>query len=112
MSGPVWSAAGLTVRQAYDHIRQIGLLATIDRRTTCLSPELVRSVRDWLTWWLDDDGRTPPPADPDRVRAVVDDQRAELVKRSVEVCSEDFRAGLAWCDHALDAIAAAAEAAS
>lgn len=110
-----WSAAGLTVHPAAAHVPDLGLVAEIARHKRAiavLSPELVRSLRDWCSWWLDDDGQSPPPADPDPVRVEIDVQRAELRQQSAEAgvgdAAEHYRAGLAWADRALDAIAAAA----
>jgi hypothetical protein len=104
VTAPRWSAAGLVVDPGSEHHRDFGVLVR-PCRGAALRPELARSLRDWLSWWL---GETPPPADPDRVRLVIDEQRAALAARSVEACTEDFRAGLAWAEHALDAIAEAA----
>lgn len=107
MTRPVWSAGGLEIRQALEHLPEIGLTART-QRVGSLSPELARSLRDWLTWWLDDDGTTPPPADPDAVRLAIEEQQQALRKRSLQVESEDFRAGLAWADNALTAVYTAA----
>jgi len=107
VTAPVWSAAGATVRPLFEYTRRYGLTVH-SRQPATLPPELVRSLRDWLTWWLSDDGTTPSPADPDTVRLAIDLQRAALRERSLEPVSEDFRAGLAWADNALDAIHRAA----
>lgn len=72
-----------------------------------LPPELARSLRDWLSSQLGDTARAP--ADPDEVRLAVDDQRQQLQALSAQDVSEDFRAGLAWADTALRAIADVAE---
>lgn len=113
MTGPAWSAAGFSVRPVLEHHPQLGVVVHAPHRGgVVLPPELLRSLRDWVTWWLADDGDTPEPAGPDAVRLAVDEQRAALSARSVEACSEDFRAGLAWADNALDAIAKAAGEAS
>lgn len=72
-----------------------------------LPPELARSLRDWLSSHLGDTTRAP--ADPDEVRLAVDEQRQQLRDLSAQDVSEDFRAGLAWADTALRAVADVAE---
>lgn len=107
MTSPTWSAGGVTVRPVFQHDQRFGLTVTIDRRTAVLAPTLAASLRDWLAWQLDGHDDTPAPADPDRVRLAIDEQRAALAERSMDA-SENFRAGLAWADNALNAIARAA----
>lgn len=108
MTDPVWSAADLTVAPFDIYQAHHGVVVRLRRGASVLPPELGRSLRDWLSWHLQDGGDSPPPADPDAVRAVIDDARTALRTRSTEACSEDYRAGLAWCDHWLDRIAQAA----
>lgn len=110
-TSPAWSAAGVTIRPATPYVPDLGLVVALDRYHSTLSPELIRSLRDWLGWWLDDHGHTPPPADPDRVRLAIDAARAELRQLAAEGTgpeAEHVRAGLAWADRALDTIARAA----
>jgi hypothetical protein len=110
MSRPVWSAADLDVRPMYEHDPAAGVFVRRagEQGASWLGPELSRSLAGWLLWQA---GDRPHPADPDRVRVAVDDARRSLRERSSAAeTSEDFRAGLAWADHALDAIAAAAGA--
>lgn len=108
MTGPVWSAAELAVQPLDRYDPRVGVVVRAPRHAAVLPPELCRSLRDWLSWWLRDGGDSPPPADPDAVRAVVDQARSALRERSLQACSEDHRTGLAWCDHWLDRIAKAA----
>lgn len=70
-----------------------------------LTPELARSLRDWLSFQL---GETEACAGPDEVRLAVDEQRKALRDRSAGLVSEDYRAGLAWGDAALRKVAGAA----
>lgn len=75
------------------------------RRPHTLGDEQARHLAAWLLAAV---GDAPAPADPDAVRVEIDRQRAALAARSAEDVPEDFRAGLAWASHALDAVAAVA----
>ena len=104
MSG-VWSARELTARPVDEWDHRAGVYVTA--RSAWMGPELVRSLAYWLLHVV---GDRPAPSDPDRVRAAIDEQRQALRERSSSAgTTEDFRAGLAWCDRALDAIAAATD---
>lgn len=110
MTAPVWSAAGLDVRPDDRFDAGAGVWVRHLGRTGAawVGPEHARS----LAWFLlAQVGDRPAPSDPDRVRVAIDDARRALRERSAAADSEDFRAGLAWCSQALDAIAAAADAA-
>lgn len=105
MSAPCWSGAGVHVAPWSPHTRHGGVLVRAGSGGH-LTDELARSLASWLLWWA---GSIDTPAEPDRVRLAVDEARAALRDRSAAVeTTEDFRAGLAWCDHHLDAIAQAA----
>lgn len=106
MTEASWSAAGVVVRPwiASDRAGGLCVRATGVGR---VSDELARSLASWLLWWA---GSCPSPAEPDLVRLAVDEARAALRERSAAAeTTEDFRAGLAWCEHHLAAIAEAAE---
>lgn len=110
MTAPVWSAADLVVTPVAEYDRSSGVFVRRASRpgATMLGAELTRSLAGWLLWCV---GDRPAPPDPDTVRVALDDARRALRERSAAPeTTEDFRAGLAWCDHALDAIAAAAGA--
>lgn len=101
-----WSAAGVEVRPWSEHRPGEHVTVAVPSRCASLPPELARSLAWWLLWWHGD-RTTPAPAD--RVRVAVDAARMALRERSAAVeTTPDFRAGLAWCDHHLDAIAEAA----
>lgn len=105
MTASQWSAAGVDVRPVDEYHGPAGVILSA-RGGIWLGNEAARSLACWLLWWA---GDRPAPADPDRVRAAVDEQRAALRKRSAaKETTEDFRAGLAWAEHALEAIAKAA----
>lgn len=89
-----------------------GVTLRTDGRTgrVCIvfGAEQARELAAWLTAAV---GDAPGPADADAVRAAIDEQRRILAGRSAAaVTTEEARAELAWADHALDAIAAAAGA--
>lgn len=104
MTDPRWAAHGITVDPTNLWRADLGIL--IRARSAVLGPEHTRS----LAWWLlAHVGDRTAPADPDAVRAAIDEQRAALAALSASAgTSEDFRAGLAWADQALHAIAHAA----
>ena len=102
MSRATWSAVGVTVTPVLEYEPKYGVRVQVDTRTQSLPPTLVSSLRDWLTWHLRDNGTTPPPADPDRVRAEIDVQRAALLERLRGTTDEITM--LAWVEHALDSI--------
>lgn len=105
MTGPVWSAGGVEVRRADEHRAVDGVLVSVARREH-LTAEAARSLASWLLWSV---GDRPRASQPDKVRAAIDEQRQQLRRRSAAAeTSEDFRSGLAWCEHALDEIARAA----
>lgn len=102
-----WRGGELAVEAVLPGITGYGVFVIARARRFALGAELTRHLAAWLTAHA---GALPPPADPCAVRLAIDGQRAALAARSTETDSEDFRAGLAWCDHALDEIAAAAGA--
>ncbi len=104
-----WRGDEFTVEPTIPGVAGYGVLirARYAGRSWALGSELTRSLAAWLTAHA---GALPPPADPDAVRLEIDRQRNALYARSQTTDSEDFRAGLAWADHAFDAIAAAAGA--
>ncbi|MDN5861230.1 MAG: hypothetical protein L0H84_21715 [Pseudonocardia sp.] len=106
MTTPRWTAAGLdaTPTDEWDPASQIVIRPAA--RAATLGPELARSLAWWLLAHVGDRQAAP---DPDRVRLAVDAARTALRQRSALAgMTEDFRAGLAWCDHHLDHIARAA----
>lgn len=106
MSASSWAAAGVAARLAHEYDRASGVVITVGPRSVCLPPELVRSLASWLAWAA---GWPAAPSTPDAVRVAVDAARTALRERSAAAeTTEDFRAGLAWCEHHLDAIAKAA----
>ena len=100
-----WAVHGITVDPTHAWRADLGVI--VRARSAVLGPEHSRS----LAWWLlGHVGDRAAPADPDAVRVAIDEQRAALAARSAAAeTSEDFRAGLAWADQALEAIAHAAE---
>jgi hypothetical protein len=104
---PVWRGGEITVEPAIPDRPGYGVFVMAARRSYAIGGELTRHLAAWLTAHV---GQLAPPADPCAVRLEIDRQRAALYARSQTTDSEDFRAGLAWCDHALDAIAAVAGA--
>lgn len=106
-----WRAAEIAVEIAVEPllpgVTGYGVFVVANRRRFALGAEHTRHLAAWLTAHA---GALPPPADPDAVRLAIDVQQAALAARSAADVSEDFRAGLAWAAHALDAIAAAAGA--
>lgn len=107
MTRPIWRADDIVIEPAVPGVAGYGVFVVIRGRRLALGAEQTRSLAAWLTAHS---GALPAPADACAVRVEVDRQRAALARRSAADVSEDFRAGLAWCDHALDAIAAAAGA--
>lgn len=107
MTRDVWRGDEVTVEPAIPDRPGYGVFVMTRGRRYALGSELTRHLAAWLTAHA---GALPPPADPCAVRLAVDVQRAELCRLSERSDSEDFRAGLAWADHALDAIAGAAGA--
>lgn len=105
MTGPVWSTSDVEVRRRADHQPVDGVVVRTTRGGH-LAPEAARSLASWLLWSV---GDQPRASQPDKVRAAIDEQRQQLRRRSAAAeTSEDFRSGLAWCEHALDEIARAA----
>lgn len=110
LARPTWRGDEITVEPTVPGVAGYGVLirARYGGRSWALGSELTRHLAAWLTAHV---GALPPPADPDAVRIEIDRQRADLLARSADdPTTEDFRAGLAWANHALDAIAAAAGA--
>ncbi|QJY46675.1 hypothetical protein [Pseudonocardia broussonetiae] len=107
MTRPIWRADDIVIEPAVPGVAGYGVFVVIRGRRLALGAEQTRSLAAWLTAHA---GALPPPAAPDAVRLEIDRQRAALAVRSERTDSPDFRVGLAWCDHALDAIAAAAGA--
>lgn len=113
VTGPTWSAAGLDVRPTLPPLPSLGIRAQLTpparHRGAVLGPESTRSLRDWLTWWLSDRGVSPAPPDPDRIRYAIERQRVVLRSTSYDAGTgeraEWFRAGLAWGETALKAVA-------
>lgn len=106
MTGPGWSNATLHVRPVSEHHPEDGVYVRIDSRAAMLGPELTRSLAGWLEWWC---GHRDAPSDPDRVRVAIDLSRSQLRALSGEAdTTEDFRAGLAWAENALNQISGAA----
>lgn len=104
---PVWRGGEITVEPAIPDRPGYGVFVMAARRRYAVGGELTRHLAAWLTAHV---GLLAPPADPCEVRLEIDRQRAALRTRSEGTDSEDFRAGLAWASHALDAVAAAAGA--
>lgn len=106
MTGPAWSASDVDAAPVAEHHPHLGVRVRVGRVAAVLGPELARSLAWWLLWRV---GDRPAPGDPDAVRVAVDDARAALAARSADPgTTEDYRAGLAWCDHHLDAVSRAA----
>lgn len=107
---PAWTACNLDVRHAVEHTPQVGIMLRFTRGArpvgAVLGPELTRSLAHWLLWAV---GDSPAPADPDAVRAAVDEQRRLLMERHrAPGLTAEADTELAWAFTALDAIAAAA----
>lgn len=112
VSDPQWASEQVTAKPLWQDPTGLGFsihLHPPGGRPTqaCIKPEEARHLAEWLLWHV---GDRPVPADPDRVRQAVDDARAALAARSATAdVSEEYRTGLAWCDHWLGVISTAAD---
>ncbi|MEV1295737.1 hypothetical protein [Pseudonocardia sp. NPDC049635] len=105
----VWSRKGLVIEPPYPGPFSAGwALLTVrlgPRNSTALTHEQALHLRDWLNTHLDD---TPPPADPDAVRAEIDEQIEQLTRLAADSKSGDYQTAMAWAQHALNKVAEAA----